>query len=203
MKPRDIASSIVFGGLTLALELAGLGHILHFPPLSYLIFDPCEVLVVAAYFIFGFTSAALATLVLVLGLSINMDPFSQMIMASTGIPAFGPLMKGLAILSTLAGMWAVSRKVNPSGSIAGVAAYMASPMAVRALAMTPPNYLFIKYIVVRLPLPQETISWFLESMSYILVMTAVFNVLHVLLTVGLALVLYKAVKPALRGHLQG
>ncbi len=198
MKPRDIASSIVFGGLTLALELAGLGHILYFPPLSYLIFDPCEVIVAVAYFIFGFTSAALATLVLVIGLSINMDPFSQLIMASTGVPAFGPLMKGLAVLSTIAGMWLVSRRPSPSSSLPSIIALMASSMAVRALAMTPPNYLFIKYIAVKLPLPQETISWFLEKIGYILAMTALFNVLHVLLTVGLALAIYKAVKPALK-----
>ncbi|RLI41400.1 hypothetical protein DRO64_07570 [Candidatus Bathyarchaeota archaeon] len=181
------AVSAIFGALVLAMELAGLSHFLPFPPLSYLLYDPAEIPVYFLYLAMGLRAALLSTAIVVLGLSINIDNFSLLIMSCTGIPFFGPMMKGAAIASTLFGLYLGKRLKG------GWVSSLTLGLASRAVFMTFPNLLFIIYIVPKLPLPEQIIGWFTLNIQYILTLTACYNVSQTLIGVIPAKLLYRII----------
>lgn len=184
-----VALSAVFGALAYLIELTGVSHFLAFPPLSYLLYDPAEIVIYILYLAVGLKPALLATVLVVLGLSINIDSFSVLIMSFTGIPFFGPIMKGLGIASTLSGLALIGKK---RWKLA-----VCSAVILRVVLMTIPNLAFILLIVPKLPLPQSTIEWFTSNMTYVLVLTGVYNASQALIAFFPAQLIHKRLLPAL------
>ncbi|MEM2926800.1 MAG: hypothetical protein QXO94_04975 [Candidatus Bathyarchaeia archaeon] len=198
---RFVAGSAIFGALTYALEISGLSHFLPFPILTYLLFDPAEIFVALAYLSMGLKASIFTTFILVLGLSINIDYFSLLILTHTGIPFFGPFMKGLAIVSTILGLHAFlkyTKKQKISPVILALSGF------IRALAMTPPNILFLTYILPRLPFANQIVDWYTSTMGYalgisiILSFTALYNFLHSFFTLVPASIVFDKIYPYLK-----
>lgn len=189
-----LALSTAFGALAYLIELTGVSHFLPFPPLNYLLYDPAEIVIYFLYLAAGLKPALFSTLLVVLGLSINIDSFSVLIMSCTGIPFFGPLMKGIAIVSTLLGLALVRRK---SWGLS-----LASGMVLRIALMTLPNALFIFYIVPRLPFPQATVEWFTSNVVYILTLTGVYNASQTVIAYIPARLIHQRLLPVLRQKLK-
>lgn len=189
-----LALSTAFGALAYLIELTGVSHFLPFPPLNYLLYDPAEIVIYFLYLVAGLKPALFSTLLVVLGLSINIDSFSVLIMSYTGIPFFGPVMKGLAIASTLLGLALLRRR--------GWGLSLASGTASRVILMTFPNILFIFYIVPKLPFPQATIEWFVSNAVYILTLTAVYNTSQTVVAYLPARLIHQRLLPILRQKLK-
>ncbi len=184
-----VALSTVFGALAYFIELTGVSHFLPFPPLNYLLYDPAEIVIYLLYLAVGLKPALLSTVLVVLGLSINIDSFSVLIMSCTGIPFFGPIMKGLGIASTLAGLALIEEK---RWKLA-----VCSAVVLRVVLMTFPNLAFILLIVPKLPFPQPTIDWFTSNAAYILALTGVYNASQVLIAFLPAQLIYGRLLPIL------
>jgi hypothetical protein len=198
---RLVAGSAIFGALTYALEISGLSHFLPFPILSYLLFDPAEIFVALAYLSMGLRASLLTTFILVLGLSINIDYFSLLILTHTGIPFFGPFMKGLAIVSTILSLHAISKYMKRERISLAV---LSLSGLIRAVAMTFPNALFLTYILPRLPFANQIVDWFTSTMGYgvgiiaILCLTALYNFIHNFFTLVPASIVFNRIYPYLR-----
>lgn len=184
-----VALSAVFGALAYLIELTGVSHFLAFPPLNYLLYDPAEIVIYILYLAVGLKPALLATVLVVLGLSINIDSFSVLIMSCTGIPFFGPIMKGLGIVSTLSGLALIGEK---RWKLA-----VCSAVILRVVLMTIPNLAFILLIIPKLPFPQSTIEWFTSNITYILALTGVYNASQALIAFFPAQLIHKRLLPAL------
>lgn len=182
-----VALSTIFGALAYLIELTGVSHLLPFPPLNYLLYDPAEIVIFLLYLVVGLKPALFATVLVVLGLSINIDSFSVLIMSCTGIPFFGPIMKGLAITSTLIGLALIGKKRWKLATC--------SAITLRVALMTIPNLAFIFLIVPKLPFPQPTIEWFISNAAYILALTGIYNASQVLIALLPALLVYKRILP--------
>ncbi|MEM3547064.1 MAG: hypothetical protein QXU47_00165 [Candidatus Bathyarchaeia archaeon] len=182
-----VALSAVFGALAYLIELTGVSHFLPFPPLNYLLYDPAEIVIYLLYLAVGLKPALLATILVVLGLSINIDSFSVLIMSCTGIPFYGPIMKGLAIASTLAGLALIGRR---RWKLA-----LCSAVILRVVLMTFPNLAFIILIIPSLPFPQSTIEWFTSNIIYILALTGAYNASQVLIAFLPAQLIYRRLLP--------
>lgn len=184
-----VAVSTVFGALAYFIELTGISHFLPFPPLNYLLYDPAEIVIYLLYLAVGLKPALLSTVLVVLGLSINIDSFSVLIMSCTGIPFFGPIMKGLGIVSTLAGLALIEKKRWKLS--------VCSAVVLRTVLMSFPNLAFISLIVPKLPFPQTTIEWFTSNVAYILALTGVYNASQALIAILLAQLIHVRLLPVL------
>ncbi|MBS7627266.1 hypothetical protein KEJ36_00310, partial [Candidatus Bathyarchaeota archaeon] len=75
---------------------------------------------------------------------------------------------------------------------------------IRALAMTPPNILFLTYILPRLPFANQIVDWYTGTMGYaagitaILILTAVYNFLHSFFTLIPASIVFDKIYPYLK-----
>ncbi|MDA4112562.1 MAG: hypothetical protein OK474_00750 [Thaumarchaeota archaeon] len=177
---RSLAGVAVFGALSVVLTLISQALGLNFPIVPYLQFDLGEVAILLAFFIFGPVPALIAAFI----------EFATLLVLGVNAAFFGPELKLIAVLSSLLGVWigvvAVRRMRDPTikkavglGSVLG--------MAIRAAAMTVPNYLLIVFLY--------TISGILGYVAgsfklvgitltdsnvlvLVLIMTAVFNALQ-------------------------
>lgn len=193
LRAVDLAGAAVFGALAAALVVAPLSF--PFPPIPYLKFDLAEIPIFTAYFLMGpwvgFLSATLCWVVHNL--------------VGEFVP-LGPAMKYAAVVSTLAGLhlgvWLLKRVRKRSVS-AGVLAGTGLGALTRSVVMTMFNYLVL---VVFMPFFFEfavgcveaffgiSFASDLDAFIWIFALTAVFNVLHTLLSVIPAYLTAEAVR---------
>lgn len=175
----SVAGSAIFSALAIVLAGASQALGLNFPLIPYLQFDVGEVAIILAFFIFGPVPALVSSFV----------EFGGLMVFGQQIPV-GPLLKLLALVSTVAGMWA-GAKVASRGAgtslfrLAGWSTTVGA--ATRALLMTIPNFYLIVYLygltaiegflrapfsLVGIGLTDSNALWF------ILGFTAIFNVVQ-------------------------
>jgi len=98
-------------------------------------------------------------------------------------------MKGLGIVSTLAGLALIEKKRWKLS--------VCSAVVLRTVLMSFPNLAFISLIVPKLPFPQTTIEWFTSNVAYILALTGVYNASQALIAILLAQLIYVRLLPVL------
>jgi riboflavin transporter FmnP len=160
---------------------------LNFPVVPYLQFDFGEVAIILAFFIFGPVPALVSSAV----------EFGGLMVFGQQIPV-GPIEKLLALVSTVAGLWIGSWLASRRGeaSLFGLLGWSAAAGGVvRAAVMTIPNYYLIVYfyglgaIEGFLKAPFALIGVALtdaNALGLILLFTAVFNLLQLLLVMGVS-----------------
>ncbi|MHB1908174.1 MAG: ECF transporter S component [Nitrososphaerales archaeon] len=164
-KSREIAVVALFSALSIILTLISnyVLRLVFVPPVSYLLFDFGEIPAILCFLILG-PKAGLSVAV-VEWITLNLMPSSA--------PLIGPLFKLLSVGSTMIGIWvawklAGNRNLKVKFTIAGFGASIS-----RAGVMTVFNAaLLFSYGLSPSPL-----------FYYILYLTAIFNILHVVLDV--------------------
>jgi len=129
----------IFGALAVVLTSISQAIGLNFPVIPYLQFDLGEIAILLAFFIFGPIPALVSAFI----------EFATLMAIGVNVAFFGPELKLIAILSSLLGLWiglvAVRRLKRPTvGKVIGLGGALG--MALRAAAMTLPNYLIIIYL---------------------------------------------------------
>ena len=184
-----IAGAGVFGAFASMVTIA-LGPALQpsFPILSYLRFDPAEIIDMVALLLFGPIAGTLTATVHFIILSF----------APGGTGPFGASLKYLAVLSTFVGVILVSRLGKLSFRRAG-ASMTISGLLVRVALTTLANYLYLIFLAkflfgqdyaffAQLTLSKAGINLTgSEFVTFILGLTAVFNAAHAVLTMVLSL----------------
>ncbi len=171
-----IAISTVFGALSAVLAMMPLSF--SFPLIPYLRFDIAEIPVVTAFLGFGPVPGFISSLTywLVLNIFGEWSPI-------------GPAMKFIALASMLVGLW-VSYKLASRFRIPYIAVFIFSSL-MRILATTASNYLvlvvfmpfFLEFAVKSLSIALGLeIEVGLGGLLLILAFTAIYNILHVALS---------------------
>jgi riboflavin transporter FmnP len=136
----SLAGVAVFGALaTLLAAVSQSMPLLNFPVVPWLQFDLGEVAILMAFFIFGPLPAVASSFV----------EFVALLFFGQNIP-IGPVLKLLALLSTVAGMWLGSRlavRMRSSGVGRMVALSALGGSVARAALMTIPNYVYLLFLV--------------------------------------------------------
>ena len=133
-----IAGGAVFSALAIVLAGASQALGLNFPLIPYLQFDLGEVAIILAFFLFGPAPALVSSFVEFMGL----EAFGQ------NLPV-GPPLKLVALVSTVAGLWAGAKIAGRGGgtSLSNLTGWTtASGSVVRAAALTLPNWYLILYL---------------------------------------------------------
>ena len=182
-----IAGSAVFSALALVLAGASQALGLNFPLVPYLQFDVGEVAIILAFFIFGPVPALVSSFV----------EFGGLMVFGQQVPV-GPLLKLFALVSTVAGMWVgtIIASRGDEKSLFKLAGWStAIGAAFRAAAMTIPNFYLIVVLYglqgiegfVRAPFAAVGIGLSdANALWVILGFTAVFNVLQLLVAMGIS-----------------
>jgi riboflavin transporter len=131
-----IAAAGIFAALSIILTLVSQVLVLSFPLIPYLQFDFGEVAILLAFFLFGPVPATASAVV----------EFLALLEYGQNTP-IGPLLKIVAILSTLGGLWGgilVSTKLSPAASSRVIlGSSLAFGLFSRATFMTIANYYLI------------------------------------------------------------
>jgi riboflavin transporter FmnP len=183
----SIAGSAIFSSLAIVLGAASQAAGLNFPLIPYLQFDLGEVAILLAFFIFGPIPALVSSVV----------EFGGLMVFGQQVPV-GPTLKLFALVSTVVGLWAgawfAARRTE--GGLSGLLGWTSALGGVlRAAVMTIPNYYVIVYIsgtaategflkasfgLIGITLTDS------NAMVVILAFTAIFNVLQLLLVIGVS-----------------
>lgn len=192
-KSRILAATGLFGALSILLTVLSQFMGLNFPIIPYLQFDFGEVAILLAFFLFGPGPAVAASLV----------EFLTLMAVGENAP-YGPILKIVAILSSLAGLWIgmyVARsvsKIPKLNSMLGTG--IAVGMVFRVLFMTIANYLLIVFLytvggtVGLVEVPFKAIGIPLSNsnaLALILGFTGAFNCLQLALVFGISYFLLK------------
>ena len=182
-----IAGGAVFSALAIVLAGASQALGLNFPLIPYLQFDLGEVAIILAFFLFGPAPALVSSFVEFMGL----EAFGQ------NLPV-GPPLKLVALVSTVAGLWAGAKIAGRGGgtSLANLTGWTtATGSVVRAAARTQPNWYLILYlygfasIEGYLKAPFAAIGIALPDSNALLVIlgfTAFFNVLQLVIVMAIS-----------------
>ncbi len=187
----SVAGIAVFSSLGLILGAVSQTVGLNFPLIPYLQFDFGEVAIVLAFFLFGPLPAAVSSFAEFAGLMV----FGQQV-------PIGPLLKLLALLSTILGLWVgfkVASKVGTPGlpRLFGSSAIFAA--AFRAVIMTVPNLYLLEFYYSPAAI-QGLVQYVLQPsfalvgvgvtaadfLIPVLLFTAVFNLLQLALVVAVS-----------------
>jgi riboflavin transporter FmnP len=184
-----LAGAGVFAALAALLTLAKAE--IPFPLIPYLRIDFAEIPILIALFLFGPVSATVSAVIQWLFLNVQ----------GSDAP-LGPLIKFVAVLSTISGLWVGSelyRQVKGRRIHAGIALSMmlSGGILLRILAMTIVNYVVLIYVApvffgadylsfAKLTLEKST-GWQFASesavLSYTLLFTALYNLVNLLAAV--------------------
>lgn len=187
-KSRVIAATGLFGALSILLTVLSQFMGLNFPIIPYLQFDFGEVAILLAFFLFGPGPAVTASAV----------EFLTLMAIGENTP-YGPILKIIAILSSLAGLWIgmhVARSVlrTPRTNVV-LETGMGIGMLFRVLFMTVANYFLIVFLytvggtvgLVEAPLKAIGISITnSNALALILGFTGAFNCLQLALVFGIS-----------------
>jgi riboflavin transporter FmnP len=136
----SLAGVAVFGALaTLLAAVSQSTPLFSFPVVPWLQFDLGEVAILMAFFIFGPMPAVASSFV----------EFVALLFFGQNIPV-GPVLKLLALLSTVGGMWLGSRlavRMRTPGVGRMVALSVLGGSVTRAALMTIPNYVYLLLLV--------------------------------------------------------
>lgn len=182
-----IAGSAVFSALAILLAGASQALGLNFPLIPYLQFDIGEVAIILAFFMFGPVPGLVSSVVEFAGLMV----FGQQI-------PIGPVLKLLALVSTVAGMWAGAKLAarGTDTSLLRLAGWSAiAGAAARAAVTTTANLYLVVYLYGLAAVegfvkaPFALIGLGLTNSNALLVIlgfTAVFNVLQLFFAIALS-----------------
>jgi len=174
-----IVGGAVFGALAVILTTISQALVLSFPLIPYLQFDLGEIAIILAFFIFGPAPAMTASVV----------EFITLMAIGQNAPV-GPVLKLVAIVSSLAGIWMgmaiATRRRHPSvGRAAGLGTSVG--LVTRAIMMTFANYAVIILVYTVNGIVGFVSASFLligvtltegNALSLVLGFTAIFNVLQ-------------------------
>ena len=155
------------------------------PGFTFLQLDLAEIVDVLAFLLFGPAVGLLTTLIHYLVL--NFLP--------TASPIFGPLLKLFGVTSMLLGMWlgygAYSRILKRTGGvITGYGIMLGTGAVLRAILLTPINYVFLIFVFA----PNTAFST--SFLSFYFVGLAIYNVLQTVLAAVVPFVVVKALRKA-------
>jgi riboflavin transporter FmnP len=174
-----IVGGAVFGALSVILTTISQALVLSFPLIPYLQFDLGEIAIILAFFIFGPAPAMTASVI----------EFVTLMAIGQNAPV-GPVLKLVAIVSSLVGIWmgmaVASRRSHPSvGKATGLGTSIG--LVTRVIMTTPANYVVIILVYTVNGIVGFVSASFLligvtltEGNALVLVLgfTAVFNVLQ-------------------------
>ena len=185
-KTRYISLIAILSALATVMTLLRLEIL--YPPLPYLKFDFAEIPSVIALLICDLKASLLVALV-----------HFMILMTKGEFVPIGPLMKFSAVLSTvlpLGIMLKSSKEVNLRsimyGTIVGI--------VFRCTIMTILNYLVLVFLmpdlikIASLLLRKAINAGYIDDLTCILLFTGLYNAIHVVLTVGLAYIIFKHIK---------
>lgn len=197
-RTRMVVASAFFGALAAVMAVAPLSF--PFPLVPYLKFDLAEIPTMISFILLGPLPGILTSLV-----------YWVMLNFFGSFAPIGPFLKFLAVLSTIVGAWigtTICRKMK-SRLLTYVVAILVLSTVVRVVVLTLANY-FVIWILMPAFLSYATFAVSLVTgiklspnfggLLVVLLLTAVFNVLHVFLTVipsfvfAIALVKRKIIK---------
>jgi riboflavin transporter FmnP len=177
-----IAGSALLGAMAFLLQMFVK---FPFPLLPWLVFDFSEIPTVVAFLLFGPIWGMLSSVLL----------FLIMVMRGSSFPP-GPYMKLIAIVSMQVGIWLGFRLAGRFGATSMKSVFasgLATGLISRALVMTPVNYLvvgvffasdfYFKTAEKSLRIVGITLASQDQFIILMLVLSAVYNVLHVFLSV--------------------
>jgi riboflavin transporter FmnP len=183
-RTTSLTGAAVFGAL--AAVIAFLIQIPYpVPGFTFLQLDLAEIVDVLAFLLFGPAVGLLTTLIHYLVL--NFLP--------TASPIFGPLLKLFGVTSMLLGMWlgygAYSRILKRTGGvITGYGIMLGTGAVLRAILLTPINYVFLIFVFA----PNTAFST--SFLSFYFSGLAIYNVLQTLLAAVVPFVVVKALRKA-------
>ncbi|MEM2094232.1 MAG: hypothetical protein QXI32_02920 [Candidatus Bathyarchaeia archaeon] len=169
-----IAGTAVFSALVAAVEYLSLVFPIlriSFPPLTYLKFDMAEIPAFLSFLVFGLPVGVTTSLIVPL----------TIIARGTSNP-LGAVIKGLAVLSTVLGYASFARRSKLISGLLGLAS--------RVLAMAVVNGLLLPFLF-----PQQ---YYAEL--GVQLMSALFNAVHSVLTIGGAYIVYMKLPRLMRGR---
>ncbi len=188
---RTLMIGAVFGGLAFTLGLLPLSF--PFPPLPYLRFDLAEVPSFIAMLMFGPT----------VGFISATSHFIALLLFGEWTP-IGPLMKYMAVSSSLLGFWAAAYLTRGTGTRVCSFSMGLFGAAVRVVVMGLANYVLLtalfpffldmgaKYLSGFTGLPLSTVG---EKLFFVLLFTAIYNSLHIPLSMIPAFLLTRSLAP--------
>jgi riboflavin transporter FmnP len=174
---KTIQSSLIgIFGATVALISLTLSHLIAFYPLTYLKFDPAEIIVILSLLLFGpYVAIGIAFI------------HFALLNVFTGFPIIGPGMKFLAVISTIVGIYLGLTLFKFKKSLYMILFALILALIIRNVVMTVANYaLFITIFAGFLPFAEAMITEAIGlpgSLFLILVFTAIYNSIHVLIAV--------------------
>lgn len=181
--PYTLSASAIFGALAAIMTILPLSF--PFPLIPYLRFDLAELPVIIAFLLYGPIPGLTSSIVYWLILNI-VGSFAPI----------GPLMKFLAVISTIIGIWIGVKMYNKSTSTMRIITFLtlilSMSILVRVLITTLANYIviwilfptFLEYAAKSLSgFLKVTFSTNFDKLILILIITAIYNVIHVLLSI--------------------
>ena len=183
-RTTSLTGAAVFGAL--AAVIAFLIQIPYpVPGFTFLQLDLAEIVDVLAFLLFGPAVGLLTTLIHYLVL--NFLP--------TASPIFGPLLKLFGVTSMLLGMWlgygAYSRILKRKGGvITGLGIMLGTGAVLRAIILTPINYLFLIFVFA----PNTVFST--SFLSFYFGGLAIYNVIQTVLATVVPFIVVKALSRA-------
>ncbi|MCS7145450.1 MAG: ECF transporter S component [Aigarchaeota archaeon] len=190
-RSRSIALGAVFGGLAFTMGL--LPASFPFPPIPYLRFDLAEIPSLIAMMMFGPTIGFIAAT----------SHFIALLMFGEWTP-IGPVMKFLAVSSSLLGFWAAARLTTGMGSKVCSVSLAVFGAAVRVIVMGLANYILLTALFpFFLDEGARLLSSFTgiqintveEKLFFVLLFTSIYNALHIPLSMIPALLLTRTLAP--------
>jgi len=183
-RTTSLTGAAVFGAL--AAVIAFLVQIPYpVPGFTFLQLDLAEIVDVLAFLLFGPAVGLLTTLIHYLVL--NLLPSAS--------PIFGPLLKLFGVTSMLLGMWlgygAYSRILKRTGGvITGFGIMLGTGAALRAIMLTPINYVFLIFVFA----PNTVFST--SFLSFYFGGLAIYNVIQTVLATVVPFIVVKALSRA-------
>lgn len=175
LKTINIATSAAFAAIAIVTGFLPLSF--PFPIIPYLRFDPAEIPVVVAFMGFG-PALGLLTLIAYFIVLLGVGEFSPI----------GPVLKFIAVLGMLLGLWASSRIAAHRGRLVFLLVGGLFAALVRVVLTTLANYavlavLFPEFLEFAAGTLRSTLGITettpLGRLAVVLIFTAVFNVIHV------------------------
>jgi riboflavin transporter FmnP len=184
----SIAGIAVFGALAVVLTTLSQALGLNFPVIPYLQFDFGEIAILLAFFIFGPVPAVVAGFI----------EFATLMVIGENVP-IGPVLKLISILSSIGGLWlgaAIVSRTRRPGYVKAAAFGTVLGIVARVVCLTIANYYLIVFfggeyalsgLVPYLAGAFKVVGVTLtpaNGLEFILVFTAIFNVLQLVLVAG-------------------
>jgi riboflavin transporter FmnP len=165
----------IFGAIVALISLT-LSNYLSFYPLTYLKFDPAEIIVILSLLLFGpYVAIGIAFI------------HFALLNVFTAFPIIGPAMKFLAVISTIVGIYLGLTLFKFKKTIYMILFALILALIIRNVVMTIANYaLFITIFAGFLPYAEAMLTKAIGlpgSLFLILVFTAIYNSIHVLIAV--------------------